>query len=84
MIGISLGPASRRYDFYRWAHTRWAIVRDIVRLMLPSGSATVILMAGFMLFMRFVGELDAEVGGNTYSAATKALMDTPPRCASCR
>ena len=28
MIGISLGPASRRYDFYRWAHTRWAIVRD--------------------------------------------------------
>ncbi len=80
MIGISLGPASRPYNFYRWAHTRWAVVRDIVRLMLPSGSATVILMAGFMLFMRFVGQLDAEVGGNTYSAATKALMDTASLC----
>jgi putative MATE family efflux protein len=80
MFGISLGPASRRYHFYRWAHTRWSIVRDIVRLMLPSGSATVILMIGFMLFMRFVGEIDARVGGNTYSAATKALMDTASMC----
>lgn len=80
MFGISLGPASRRYQFYRWAHTRWSIIRDIVRLMLPSGSATVILMIGFMLFMRFVGEIDARVGGNTYSAATKALMDTASMC----
>ena len=81
MIGISLLPDySRRYHFYRWAHTQWAIVRDIVRLMLPSGSATVILMIGFMLFMRFVGQIDAEVGGNTYSAATKALMDTASLC----
>jgi MATE family multidrug resistance protein len=81
MAGISLLPDySRRYHFYRWAHTQWAIVRDIVRLMLPSGSATVILMIGFMLFMRFVGQIDAEVGGNTYSAATKALMDTASLC----
>ena len=81
MIGISALPEyARRYDFYRWAHTRWALIRDIVRLMLPSGSATVILMAGFMMFMRFVGEIDAEVGGNTYSAATKALMDTASLC----
>ncbi len=80
MVGISLGPASRKYDFYRRAHTRWTLIRDIVRLMLPSGSATVILMIGFMLFMRFVGQIDAEVGGNTYSAATKALMDTASLC----
>jgi MATE family multidrug resistance protein len=81
MVGISLLPDySRRYHFYRWAHTQWAIVRDIVRLMLPSGSATVILMIGFMLFMRFVGQIDAEVGGNTFSAATKALMDTASLC----
>lgn len=81
MIGISLRPDySRRYRFYRWAHTRWSIVRDLVRLMLPSGSATVILMIGFMLFMRFVGQIDAEIGGNTYSAATKALMDTASLC----
>ena len=81
MVAISLRPDySRRYHFYRWAHTQWSIIRDIVRLMLPSGSATVILMIGFMLFMRFVGQIDAEVGGNTFSAATKALMDTASLC----
>jgi MATE family multidrug resistance protein len=81
MIGISLRPDySRRYHFYRRVHTSWTQIRDIVRLMLPSGSATVILMAGFMMFMRFVGEIDAEVGGNTFSAATKALMDTASLC----
>jgi putative MATE family efflux protein len=81
MVGISLRPTYlHRYHFYRRAHTRWSIVRDIVRLMLPSGSATVILMVGFMLLMRFVGQIDAAAGGNTYSAATKALMDTASLC----
>ncbi len=80
MVGISLGAEYRRYNFYRWAHTRVALIREIVRLMLPSGVATVILMAGFMLFMRFVGQIDAELGGNTLSAATKALMDTASLC----
>jgi Na+-driven multidrug efflux pump len=54
----------------------------IAKLTVPSGSATVILMAGFALFMRFVGDIDAEIGddANTFSAATKAIMDTTALC----
>ena len=70
----------RTYRFYRLRHFDRAITSTIVRLMVPSGSATVILMAGFLLFMRFVGQIDAEVGGNINSAATKAIMDTAALC----
>lgn len=81
LAAISLRPVYRdRFRVYRLRHLDLGIARDLVRLMLPSGSATVILMAGFLLFMRFVGELDAAAGGNTYSAATKALMDTASLC----
>jgi putative MATE family efflux protein len=83
MIGASVRPANlRRFRFYRWSHFDISIVGRIVRLLVPSGMATVILMTGFALFMRFVGEIDAQVGGdtNTYSAATKAIMDTTALC----
>ncbi|MEZ4448599.1 MAG: MATE family efflux transporter [Nannocystaceae bacterium] len=81
MFLYSLRPdLVRKYRFYRLVHRSRAIMSTIVRLMVPSGSATVILMAGFLLFMRFVGEIDAVHGGNTYSAATKAIMDTAALC----
>jgi len=70
----------RTYRFYRVRHFDRKITGTIVRLMVPSGSATVILMAGFLLFMRFVGQIDAVEGGNTNSAATKAIMDTAALC----
>jgi len=69
-----------KYRFYRLSNFNRAITGTIVRLMVPSGSATVILMAGFLLFMRFVGQIDAVEGGNTNSAATKAIMDTAALC----
>ncbi|MBK8716224.1 MAG: MATE family efflux transporter [Deltaproteobacteria bacterium] len=58
------------------------IMGRIVKLMVPSGSATVILMAGFALFMKFVGDIDAarDDGTNTMTAATKAIMDTAALC----
>nr|WP_255216174.1 MATE family efflux transporter [Pseudenhygromyxa sp. WMMC2535] len=82
MIGVSALPRYRlRFDFYRRRNFDGAVVRNIVKLMLPSGSASVILMAGFLLFFKFVGQIDfAEGTGNTYSAATKALMDTGALC----
>lgn len=70
----------KTYRFYRVRHFDRKITGTIVRLMVPSGSATVILMAGFLLFMRFVGQIDAVEGGNTNSAATKAIMDTAALC----
>src|SRR5690606_4877299 len=78
MMMISMRPRYRlRFRFYRASGLDFRVMRNIVKLMLPSGSATVILMAGFLLFMKFVGQIDAAAGGgNTYSAATKAVMDT--------
>lgn len=80
MVRVSFSRQYARYDFYRRAHFDPRIMGSIVRLMVPSGSATVILMVGFLLFMRFVGLIDAEHGGNTYSAATKIIMDTGALC----
>ncbi len=81
MMAVSFQPKYlRTYKFYQVAHTSWTVARRIIRLMIPSGSATVMIMTGFLLFMRFVGEIDAAVGGNTYSAATKAIMDTAALC----
>jgi putative MATE family efflux protein len=80
---VSLRQTYRtRFNFYRMQHFDWKIVVRILKLLVPSGSATVILMAGFALFMYFVGQLDAEagLGTNTYSAATKAIMDTAALC----
>jgi MATE family multidrug resistance protein len=58
------------------------ILRRIAKLLIPSGTATVILMAGFALFMKFVGDIDAarNDGTNTLTAATKAIMDTCSLC----
>lgn len=83
MFAASIGPATiKRFRFYRMKHFDAAIMGRIVKLMLPSGLATVILMAGFALFMKFVGDIDAAIGNgtNTNSAATKAIMDTAALC----
>ncbi|HET6585121.1 MAG TPA: MATE family efflux transporter, partial [Nannocystaceae bacterium] len=71
-----------KYHIYHASHFDVGIMGRIVKLMLPSGTATVILMVGFMLFMMFVGQLDAARGDgtNTFTAATKALMDTAALC----
>lgn len=70
-----------RFVFWKPGHFDLKIIGRIVKLMIPSGLATVVLMAGFALFMRFVGMIDAEAGtGNMYGAATKAIMDIAGVC----
>ncbi len=71
-----------RFQIYRHRKLDSSVVWRIVKLMVPSGLATVILMAGFALFMYFVGQIDAQEGNgtNTYTAATKAIMDTAALC----
>ncbi|MEM7158590.1 MAG: MATE family efflux transporter [Myxococcota bacterium] len=70
-----------KYRFWRMSHFDPRIMGRIVKLMIPSGVATVVLMAGFALFMRFVGEIDTAAGtGNVYGAATKAIMDIAGVC----
>ncbi|MEE9382415.1 MAG: MATE family efflux transporter [Nannocystaceae bacterium] len=83
MIAVSFRRKyRRRFLFYRLQHFDTSVIRTIVRLMLPSGSASVILMTGFLLFMKIVGKLDAAAGAdtNTFSAATAAIMTTAALC----
>ncbi|PRP90494.1 multidrug efflux protein [Enhygromyxa salina] len=82
MIGVSLAPRySRRFKFFQLRNFDPKVITNIIKLMLPAGSASLILMSGFLLFFKFVGQIDADMGtGNTYSAATKALMDTAALC----
>ena len=81
MIVASFAPRYRPFRIYRLGNRDTTVFRTIMKLMLPSGSASLILMAGFLLFFKFVGQIDAAEGtGNTYSAATKALMDTGAIC----
>lgn len=81
MMFVSLRKHYRvKYIFYRFKNYDPSVIINIVKLQIPSGSATVILMTGFALFMRFVGDIDAMEGTNTYSAATKAIMDTTALC----
>ncbi len=85
-LAIIIGVAQRgryrtKYIFYRLRHFDPKIMGRIVKLMIPSGAATVVLMAGFALFMRFVGVIDTTAGtGNVYGAATKAIMDIAGVC----
>lgn len=82
MVFASVGPKTlKRFAFYRLPNFDVGVIRSIVKLMLPSGAATVILMAGFALFTSFVADIDAQNGtGNTFAAATKAIMDSAAMC----
>jgi putative MATE family efflux protein len=82
MFGVSMVKETRtRFEIYRRGRLESAIMGRILKLMVPSGAATVLLMAGFALFGKFVGDVDKTLGdGNTLSAATKAIMDTAALC----
>lgn len=62
----------RRYNYYRWSNVSGSICRQIVRLSLPSGLATVAVMSGFGIFLKIVGQLDA----NAASLAVAAVDQT--------
>lgn len=72
----------KSYRYYSLAHFDPGIIWRIFKLMVPAGLASVALMSGFLLFMRFVGDIDAAAGtnANTYSAATTALFNTAALC----
>ncbi len=87
MIAVTLLPRygyNRRFRFIERGKARanldLGIIRTIVKLMLPAGSATLILMTGFLLFLKFVGQLDAGTGAETFTAATKVIMDIAAIC----
>ena len=87
MVAVALLPRyNKRFRSFEWGALRRnldpQVIRTIIKLMLPAGSATLILMTGFLLFFKFVGQIDAAagMGTNTFSAATKILMDVAAVC----
>ncbi|MGB1701113.1 MAG: MATE family efflux transporter, partial [Nannocystaceae bacterium] len=77
MVGASVRREVReRFHPFQLRHLDLGIMGRIVRLMLPSGSASVFLMVGFLLFVKGVSRVDAQagVGDNLNAAATTILM----------
>ncbi len=65
----------RTHRHYRLSNLSLRQQWEIVKLSLPSGIATAVVMSGFALFYHIVGRLDAvAVEGNIYSAATQDVI----------
>ncbi len=63
MVIFSLrGEYNDRYRFYRPQNLSMPLVRDLLRLSVPGGIATVVVMTGFLLFIKIVARLDATTG----------------------
>ena len=60
----------REYRYYRMSNLDGAVSREIIRLSVPSGLATVFVMSGFGMFLKIVGMLDSR-------AALDVLGDVP-------
>ncbi len=48
-----------RFDFLRWSNLSKSLSWDILKLSIPAGLATVVMMVGFGLFAQVAGKLDA-------------------------
>jgi len=78
MVAMSLRAQTRRaYGLYRWSGLSKRLAGEIVRLSVPSGIATIVVMTGFLFFFRIVSELDARAALDQpiNSAATKIIVD---------
>lgn len=61
-LGIMLLFTARereRFAFLRWSSLSRRLTWDILKLSIPAGMATVVMMVGFALFAHVAGELDA-------------------------
>lgn len=79
MIGWTLLPdIFKRFHPYRL--TRWSprISWDILRLSIPSGIATMVVMTGFLLFAMIVSRLDTLMGTRAVSTDPCGIGSTEP------
>ncbi|MEI8258175.1 MAG: MATE family efflux transporter, partial [Deltaproteobacteria bacterium] len=60
MVIFSLkGEYNKRFKFYKRGNLSRELVGDLLRLSVPGGIATVVVMTGFLLFTKIVSQLDA-------------------------
>ncbi|MFC1611983.1 MATE family efflux transporter [Myxococcota bacterium] len=78
LIFISFAPRFLlRYRYYDPRKLNGWVIREIVRLSLPNGAATVVVMAGFEAFYWVVGQVNdryAEVGNPVISTANAVII----------
>lgn len=66
MMLWTFGPSYlKTYRYYSFKKINWGVTWEIAKLSIPSGLATVFVMAGFLIFIKIVGLLDE-----------KAIMET--------
>ena len=76
MVGFSLRREyNARYRFYRRSSLSRALARDLLRLSVPGGVATVAVMSGFLLFTKIVAGLDAQRAFAANGAATTIIIE---------
>src|SRR5690606_3098484 len=69
MIAWTFFPKyAKKFRYYRVRNMSKKITGGIIRLSLPSGLATVFVMTGFLLFLKIVGDLDAQAVDVTLSS----------------
>lgn len=78
IVGWALIHKYRKgFGIFRWSNLDFSVMSKIVRLSLPSGLATVIVMTGFMLFYKWVGQIESLPGQSevpVYEAATTVII----------
>lgn len=75
-LGIMIFYAGRergRFDFLRWSRLSKALTWDILKLSIPAGLATVVMMGGFALFAQVAGKLDEIEALKNPEAALEAV-----------
>ena len=77
MVLWSLKPKyARSFHPFRFTHFQPAILKDILRLSVPSGIATLAVMTGFALFSMIISHLDALEGSRMVVGACPSARST--------
>lgn len=79
MVMFSLRPADRaHYHFYRPSVLSGAVMKQLLKLSIPGGIATMAVMTGFLLFTKVVGRIDDEAIRNgalaSYNGAATTII----------
>jgi putative MATE family efflux protein len=79
MIAFTLRTEDRRrFRFYRKGTLSWTTIRQLLRLSVPGGVATSVVMFGFLLFTKVVGLIDAQAmaagARHSYNGAATTII----------
>lgn len=75
MVGAMLLPRHRRrFHYFRLSNLSGSLCRELVRLSLPSGLSTMVVMTGFGLFLRIVARTDEAVGSGTANFTATSII----------